>query len=145
MTERNTAAIFFGAAALVFWLGFSIVIGGPAWWLIVPGTLAASCVAWLVGPAMARDALRAPDEWRGIMPGLGIAPLSYGIGAVLLTMGMSAIQATEQIRGGEAFDLYGSLDLLVLALMFSFYFSPALLFGAGAGWLFYRTVRRGET
>ncbi|MEL6443157.1 MAG: hypothetical protein AAF089_05510 [Bacteroidota bacterium] len=94
---------------------------------------------------MARDALRAPDEWQGIMPGLGITLMSYGIGAVLLTMGMSTIQATEQIRDGEPFNLFGSLDVLALALMFSFYFSPALLFGAGAGWLFYRTVRRRET
>ncbi|MEM8599976.1 MAG: hypothetical protein AAGF99_08645 [Bacteroidota bacterium] len=146
--------MFFSVCFTVL-VGFTEGFGAGSaflWGLVLPATLGTVVVARALGPRMARDAVKAKSAWEGGCAGLAVTFLSYLVGAALLGLGLAVNEGIDRLKGPETASmedlssvLRGAVQVFAFALMYSPLFIIGLPFGMTAGWLFYRTIRRGET
>lgn len=141
MGDRTLSAGLFGLAALLFWLGCWLLFpDASSFWLGSISVAAALVAGAYAGPRLAADALRTGNPQRGWGAGALVTLAAFVLSVCLLA---PLPLLWEELRTSNVLGALATLFLLALYYGLV-YLWPALLFGAGAGWLFYRIRLRRE-
>lgn len=140
MFDRFLSACLFCAAAALFWFIFWLLTRDTFFlpWLGGASTLAALLVGAFAGPLLAAGAAQPGGPRRGCVSGAWVTLAAFVLGALLFPL--LPYFTEDAFRGTTA--LVAAKDILsmfTLSIIFGFVFLiPALPFGMGAGWLFYK-------
>lgn len=139
MDHRILGAVCFALAAVVFWVGFEIVMdelgGNWAWGICI--VLAALLCGTAAGERMSYDAQTTRRNARGIIAGLLVTIAIYLLGTLFFSLWVVLGPIPANVGTG----LEGLLSVLGTSLFLGVFLLPfALVLGALTGWLFYRIV-----
>ncbi|PAP74791.1 hypothetical protein B1759_16565 [Rubrivirga sp. SAORIC476] len=134
VSDRLLAAALFGGAACLLAVGFWAVFWADvAAFGAAVGVPAAAVIGALAAPRLAAHAATSSGPTRAARDGAAVAIWAYVLGAFALAVFVAVTDGIGfgGIVRGFALGLLFSLGYGAIALV------PALILGAGAGWLFY--------